>query len=480
MRVFFGALGTETNTFAPLPTGLASFRERDYHPAGSHPAKPTFLSAPLHILRDRSASDGFTLIEGMIAAAQPSGITTRFAYETLRDELLRDVKAALPLDLIVLGMHGAMVADGYDDCEGDTLERIRAIVGPDVVIGAELDLHAHLSPLMVVKADLLVLYKEYPHTDVHARAKELVDLCFAKLSGRIAPVAALVDCEMIVPIHTTREPGQSIVKRIQALEGKGGILSVSIAHGFATGDVPDMGTKVLVYSDGDAAKAQTLCRELADELIAMREQLRIPFLSIDDALDEALAFDDAPVVMADRPDNPGSGAAGDATFVLSRLLERGVVNAALGPMWDPMAVKMATDAGVGAKLMLRIGGKTSPYSGNPVDLMCEVKSLKAEMTMTGLSGGPTSLGNCALVSAQGIEIVLTSTRNQAINIDLFTQLGVELQSKKIVIVKSAQHFYASFSKIAKHVIYMGGKGAATPDWDTFTYHKVKKPRWPLK
>jgi microcystin degradation protein MlrC len=285
---------------------------------------------------------------------------------------------------------------------------------------------------------------------------------------------------MIVPIHTTREPGQSIVKRIQALEGKDGILSVSIAHGFATGDVPDMGTKVLVYSDGDAAKAQTLCRELADELIAMREQLRIPFRSIDEALDEALAFDGAPVVMADRPDNPGSGAAGDATFVLSRLLERGVVNAALGPMWDPMAVKMATDAGVGAKLMLRIGGKTSPYSGNPVDLMCEVKSLKAEMTMTGLSGGPTSLGNCALVSAKGIEIVLTSTRNQAINIDLFTQLGVELQSKKIVIVKSAQHFYASFSKIAKHVIYMGGKGAATPDWDTFTYHKVKKPRWPLK
>jgi microcystin degradation protein MlrC len=459
---------------------LNSFLERDYYRAGSHPAKPSFLSAPLHVLRERQAGQGFELIEGLIASAQPSGTTTRVAYETLRDELLDGLRSAMPVSMVVLGMHGAMVADGYDDCEGDILTRVREIVGPDVIVGAELDLHAHLSPTMVHKANLLVLYKEYPHTDTLARAHELVDLCLDMQAGKIQPVAALVDCQMIVPIHTTREPGKSIVQRLQALEGKDGILSVSIAHGFATGDVPDMGTKVLVYSDGDAAKAQALSRLLADELIAMREQLKIPFRSIDQALDEALAMPAGPIVLADRPDNPGSGAAGDSTFMLRRMLDRKIVDAALGPLWDPMAVKIAFDAGTGASLMMRLGGKTSILSGDPVDVLCQVLALKENMTMTGLSGGKTSLGNCALVRAEGIDIVLSSNRNQAMNIDLFTQLGCALDEKKIIVVKSAQHFYASFSTIAKAVIYVGGQGAATPDWDTFTYKKVQLPRWPLK
>ena len=182
---------------------MNSFLERDYYRAGSHPAKPSFLSAPLHVLRERQTALGFELIEGLIASAQPSGTTTRVAYETLRDELLDDLRAAMPVSMVVLGMHGAMVADGYDDCEGDILSRVREIVGPDVIVGAELDLHAHLSPTMVEKASILVLYKEYPHTDTLARAHELVDLCFAMQAGKIQPVAALVDCHMICLLYTS-------------------------------------------------------------------------------------------------------------------------------------------------------------------------------------------------------------------------------------------------------------------------------------
>ncbi|PHY06397.1 MAG: microcystin LR degradation protein MlrC-like protein [Alcaligenaceae bacterium] len=479
MRVFFAALGTETNTFSPLPTSLASFKDRDYYPAGTHPDKPTFLSGPLHVLRERCAELGWELAQGLIAAAQPSGITTRVAYETLRDELLSDLIKAMPVDMVILGMHGAMVAEGYDDCEGDILERVRACVGSGVVVGAELDLHAHLSAQMVKQADMLVLYKEYPHTDILARAAELIELCIEKYQNKIQPVAALVDCQMIVPIHTTREPGASLVKRLQSFEGKNGILSVSVAHGFATGDVPEMGTKVLVYSDAEPAAAQALARQLADELIALREALMVPYRSIDQALDEALVAPQGPVVLADRADNPGSGAPGDATFVLQRLLERQIQQAALGPLWDPVAARIAFDAGVGSTLKLRLGGKIGPLSGAPIDVLCTVKALKREMSMTSLSGGLTPLGDCALVQAQGIEIVLTSNRNQAMNIDLFTQLGCDLMQKKMVIVKSAQHFYASFSTIAKQVIYVGGQGVATPDWKTLTYTKIRRPKWPL-
>ncbi|MGV3494386.1 MAG: M81 family metallopeptidase [Ramlibacter sp.] len=479
MRVFSGGLATETNTFAPMPTGMASFKDRGYFAAGQHPDHMFFFAGPLWAARLRGKEHGWELAEGMVAGAQPSGTTTRATYEALRDELLQDLRNALPVDMVLLGLHGAMVAEGYDDCEGDLLARVRQIVGPKVVIGAELDPHNHLTAAMVENADVLVAFKEYPHTDVLERALELVDLCAAKVRGEIAPVAAVVDCNMIVTMHTSREPARGFVDRIQALEGKDGVLSISVAHGFAWGDVPDMGTKVLVYTDGDAAKARQLAARLADELISMREALTVRYPSIDDALDEALAFQGGPVVISDGADNPGGGAASDATFILQRLVERGIRDAAIGPFWDPVAARIAVEAGEGARLHLRIGGKVSPLSGQPLDLLCTVKAVRHEHMQTGLSNTPTAMGDCALVEHEGIAILLCSIRNQAMGTDLFTGIGCDLAAKKIIVVKSSQHFHASYSKVGKHVIYAGAPGAVTLDLRTLPYQKVRRPKWPL-
>jgi microcystin degradation protein MlrC len=479
MRIFTGALATETNTFSPLPTGLAAFTSREYLPAGTHPDHMTFYGGPLWVARERAQAFGWTVVEGLVASAQPGGTTTRAAYETLRDELLADLRAALPVDMVLLGLHGAMVADGYDDCEGDILQRVRAMVGPDVIVGAELDPHAHLTPLMVEQATVLVLFKEYPHIDVYERAGELVDLCHAAYLRKQQPVAALVDCDMVVPMHTTREPARGFVSRIKALEGRDGILSISVAQGFATGDVPEMGTKVLVYADGDAAAAQALARTLADALIGMREQLMVPYRSVDEALDEALTFDDGPIVLADRSDNPGSGAAGDSTYLLARMRERGIRNAALGPMWDPVAARIAFDAGVGAELDLRIGGKVGPLSGAPVDARCRVVATHANMMMTGNSNTQIALGDCALVDADGILIALVSLRTQAYHTDLFTQLGCDLAAQRIIVVKSAHHFYARYAPLARAVVYVAAPGSASPDWRSLPYRKIRLPKWPI-
>ena len=288
---------------------------------------------------------------------------------------------------------------------------------------------------------------------------------------------------MIVTMHTSRNPARAFVDRIMALEGKDGILSISISHGFAWGDVPEMGTKVLVYSDAKvaegAAKGATLARQLAHELIAMRQGLSVPYPGIDASLDEALAFDGGPVILADGADNPGGGAAADATFVLKRLIERGITHACLGPLWDPIAVRIAFDAGAGATLMMRIGGKISPLSGDPLDLRVTVKALHADMFMTGLANTPTAMGDCALLEAAGVQVMLCSTRNQAMGTDVYTQLGVDLGACKIIVVKSSQHFYASFSKVAKHVIYVGAPGAVTLDLKTLPHQKIRRPKWPI-
>jgi microcystin degradation protein MlrC len=290
----------------------------------------------------------------------------------------------------------------------------------------------------------------------------------------------VVDCEMITLVHTSRQPARGFVDRMQSLEGKDGILSVSLTHGFPWGDVPEMGTKVLVYADGDAAKAQKLARQLADEVIAMREQLTPVSPGIDAALDEALAFDGGPVVLADGADNPGGGAASDSTFILRRMVERGITNAAVGPLWDPIAARIAFEAGVGARLPLRIGGKVSPLSGDPLDLEVTVKALHEDLVQTGLADTPTSMGRSALVEANGIEILLCTLRNQAMGTDLFTRAGCDLASKKIVVVKSSQHFYASYSKIARHVIYADAPGSVARDLNTLPYRKLRRPLWPLK
>ena len=309
------------------------------------------------------------------------------------------------------------------------------------------------------------------------------DLCQAKAEGRVQPVASVADTGGLVVMHTSREPARGFVDRLMALEGRDGILSISISHGFPWGDVPDMGTKVLVYSDAQvdsgAARGAALARRLADELSALRHALDVPMPGIDEALDQALAADGGPVVLADGADNPGGGAPGDSTFILRRLLERGIVNACIGPLWDPVAARIAFDAGEGATLMLRIGGKIGPLSGDPLDLHVRVKALRRELFMTGLSNTPTAMGDSALVECNGIEILLCSLRNQAMGTDLFTNIGVDLGAKKIIVVKSSQHFHAAFSKVAKKVIYVAAPGAVTVDLKTLPYKKIRRPKWPI-
>ena len=480
MRVFTGSLSCETNTFSPIPTGLSAFHERVYYKAGQHPAYMLHCAGPLWALRQSARIRGWHVVEGLVASAMPGGITTRHAYESLRDELLEDLRLALPVDMVLLGLHGAMVADGYSDCEGDLLERIRHMVGPKTVIGAVLDPHCHMSGTMLENANVLICFKEYPHTDVLARSEELVELCAMAAQGRVKPVPCVADCRMIAILHTTREPIRGFVDHIRQLERQEGVLSISIVHGFPWGDVPDMGTKVLVYTDADQCLSNELASGLAASLSRVcREQLSIP-LDVDKSIEQALAVREGPVVLADSADNPGGGAPGDSTFILRQLINRHVPNSAVGPLWDPMAVKVAFEAGVGAHIVMRIGGKTSVTSGDPIDAECQVVALCREMVMTGLAGMQAPLGDSALVRIGGVEVVITSIRCQALNIDLFTQLGCDVRGKHIVVVKSSQHFHESFAQIASEILYVDSPGALSTSFHRLAYRHITRPKWPIQ
>ena len=306
-----------------MPTSLENYRESVFFRPGEHPADaPRMCTAPLFVGRARAETEGFELIEGSCFAASPAGTTNRADYETMRDEILGQLKAALPVDGLLLGLHGAMVAHGYDDVEGDIIERARAIVGPKCVIGVELDPHCHLTMKRVSDADIIVLYKEFPHTDVVERAEDVLDLVLATLRGKVKPVMSVYDCRQIQSYPTTLQPMRGLVDRIMAMEGKDGILSVSIAHCFPYGDVAEIGTRVLVIADGDKTKADALATTLGEELVSLRGKTAPPSFDVAAGVGEGVAFNDLPVVIADPADNAGGGAPSDNTDILRHLIEQ--------------------------------------------------------------------------------------------------------------------------------------------------------------
>ncbi|MBL7660621.1 M81 family metallopeptidase, partial [Escherichia coli] len=83
-------------------------------------------------------------------------------------------------------------------------------------------------------------FLEFPHTDFYERGEHVVDLALRTLRGEIKPVISTFDCRMIGVFPTSREPMRSFVDRIQALQGKNNILSISLIHGFMAGDVPEL------------------------------------------------------------------------------------------------------------------------------------------------------------------------------------------------------------------------------------------------
>ncbi|GCA50600.1 hypothetical protein KGO5_03047 [Sinorhizobium sp. KGO-5] len=479
LRIFTAALATETNTFSPICIDRRAFEASLYAPPGKHPETPTLCTAPITVGRRVTAQKGWKLIEGTAAWADPAGLVNRQTYEDLRDEILGQLRAALPVDAVVLGLHGAMVADGCEDTEGDLLQRVREIVGPDVLVCAELDPHSHLTARRAAAADFFVFFKEFPHTDFVERAEDLWRIAIDKLEGRVEPVMSIFDCRMIDVFPTSREPMRSFVdKLIQIERDDADVLSLSVVHGFMAGDVAEMGTKMLVVTNGKAEKGEALARELGLELFSRRGTYRMPEIDERQAVAQALAAPAGPVVIADMWDNPGGGTAGDATVVLEELIAQDATDTAIGTIWDPMAVQICMAAGEGAEIPLRFGAKSAPGTGRPIDGIVKVVKLvrNAEMRF-GESFAP--FGDAVHIRVHGIDIILNTTRAQSFDPSLFSVMGIDPTSKKILVIKSTNHFFASFSRIASEILYCSAGTPYPNDPARTPYRRARRDIWPM-
>ncbi|THD81688.1 MAG: M81 family peptidase [Phenylobacterium sp.] len=470
MRVFAAGLQNETNTFAPWPAGARAFEEGGVRRGAAALAGQGPDHKTAQLWSELCRRDGHDFTPGLFAWAQPSGPVVQSVYEGFRDEILADLRSQGPFDIVLLFLHGAMVSTGCDDCEADLVRHVRAVVGDQAVIGVELDPHCHLTQPLVDTADAVILMKHYPHDDYLERAVELYGLCLGKARGELRPTSALFDCRMVGFYPTTQEPMASLVERFCEVEGEAGVLSVSFAHGFPWGDTPDTGSRVLVITDGDPARAAQLAEAIGRGVYAARDALLPRFPSIEAALDEALATPGL-VVVADTADNAGGGAPGDNTALLKAMLDRGVAAAALGAIWDPIAAIACADAGVGARLKLRIGGKAGLSSAQPLDIEATVRAVSERHDQAGLGNSRTKMGLSVWIEVDGVDVVVNSIRTQVFSPDAFTGLGIDLEGKRLVAVKSSQHFHAGFAPIAAKIIRAATPGAIQMDFAGLPYVK---------
>ncbi|WP_317055298.1 M81 family metallopeptidase [Roseovarius rhodophyticola] len=477
MRLFMATLSTETNTFSPVPTAMSGFEAYYLRHGTATQEPPNLMTEALHEWRYRGEALGWEVVESLAAIAEPAGITTAKCYEALCAEILSDLEAAGGADIILLQLHGAMVAEGFDDCEGDITNRIRAMC-PKAVIGISLDLHCHLTDAMMQACDLIICFKEYPHDDAAARAAELFDLARRTFIGELKPVMRCQPCQMINMYLTKTGAMRTFVDRMSKLEEELGLLSISLAHGFPFADVADVGAKVLVVTNGDPDLARCTARLLSKEFFTIRDEVSCHTVSLDEALDQATAHPQGPVVIADMGDNSGGGAPGDATFVLRALQERELENIASGIYWDPMVVRTCEDAGEGATLRLRLGGKTSSASGAPIDITATVMRIRSGLGQH-LGKGREPLGTMVWLRCSGdLDIVVNDLRTQVYHPEAFEQMGIDLSAKSIVTVKSLFHFYAPFEKIASKIIQAGTPGGTSPDFQNIAYTKLESKFWP--
>ncbi|MEE4660509.1 MAG: M81 family metallopeptidase [Halieaceae bacterium] len=466
MRAYVGGLIHETNAFSPIPTTLASYG------AGVIGYRDLLSAA-----RDA----GFEVTEGLSLRAAPSAPTQRADYEALRQKLVADIRKQAPFDAVLLSLHGAQVAEGYPDCEGDLLGALREALGEDVCIAVLLDLHASVSQRMLALADLVVSIKEYPHTDYPVSAQQLAGLARRMVAGEIAPVTAFVPLPVYTLWHTPEQPCRAIVDEALAYEARGDVLHISLVHGFPWSDVEDAGAAVIVVTDADEQQAVALARAFARKLWAIRAADLEHYRTIEQCMARVAEHSPGTLVIADAADNPGAGCGGDSTWLLQALLDAGVQDAAFAMLVDADAVAAACQAGVGAEVRISLGGYSSALAGAPVVATATVVAIAEPARIDAMPGYPPVQVDCLVrLSVQGVDVVVCAYREQVFGPGVFTEVGIDPGAMRVLVVKSAQHFYNAFAPLAADVLYVDAPCSRSIDFSSLPFRSRRAPVWPLE
>ena len=481
MNVFVAGFHHETNTFAPSVADWAAFECGAGYPSYARGEamlqKMRGTSTSLGGFAQAAAERGWSLQPSVWAGAMPSNRVTAPAFARICDEIVADLQRG-GFDAIYLDLHGAGVAVGADDAEGELLARIRAVVGPGMPIVASLDLHANVTERMLKLTNAMTAFRTYPHVDMRetgARAAQML----ARRVGTSTRHMFAERVPFLLPLNaqcTLMQPAASVIALIDRLEAEHDV-ELNFAMGFSAADFAECGPVLFGYG-ADAARVREAVQCLHTEVVSRRAEWSQDLLSPAAAVERAIALAataDAPVVIADTQDNPGAGGDSNTTGLLRALIAakagaRLNGRVALGLLFDPASAQAACTAGVGATLDLVLGRAVPTWSGALTEpaVQAQAKVLAVSNGVVPLFGPMTAgataqLGPCACVEVEGIRVLLSSAKAQMLDLDLYRFLGVEPTRMKLLVNKSSVHFRAAFAPIASTILVAKAPGPMAAD-----------------
>ncbi len=488
MRIGIGQLWQETNTFNPLPTTREDFEQFGV------------LRGPELVERmaDTNELGGFIQalrawpeapeIVGLVRLpAWPGGPATPETFAWLRDEILEALRRQGPVDAVLLALHGALVAEGTPDVEGEVLAAVRAVLGPGRPLVATLDLHANITPRMVAAADALVIYHTAPHLDIVETGRRGAAVLRRILLGGARPVPAFRKLPLVVPAEraNTEDPASishGLKRQLQELEAQPRVLSAGLATVQPWLDIPELGTAVLVVTDGDAALAGSACDRLAAEIWQRRREYLPELVGVEEAVRQA--HDTAAeglVVLSDSADATTSGAPGDSTWVLRELLRYDWPRPALVTLVSPEVVAEARRRGVGGALTTSAGGIRDHRFSQPLTVTAQVAALfEARFVMSGhlARNLAIDMGPAAVLRCGNVHIVTTTRSGPHFAPELFHAAGFDPFAAGVLVAKSPCGFRAAYQAKARRIILVRAPGCAPSDFWNYPYQRIPRPLWP--
>jgi len=486
MRLLIAMMKHETNTFSPVPTDLARFRDWALIEGDAVPAVFAGTNHPLAAYLDLAREAGAEIATPIAAEAMPSGPVHADAYEFLTGRIL-DALSGGGFDGVLLDLHGAMVAEGEPDGEGSLLARMRAIA-PDLPIAVTCDLHANVSARMVDNCTVLVGYKTYPHVDMYDAGAQAGRILLRALAGEAAPVMTWGQTPLLAQtlcMGTADEPMGSLQEATREAE-RAGALAATLFGGFPLADIPDAGVSAVVVADGDRALAE----HARDRLLNAAWEAREGFVYRGEPLAKAVArakeMTEGPVILLDHADNVGSGGTQDCMSVIAEVLKQGLENVAVAAVWDPQAVAAMAEAGVGAEITLDLGGKTDMpaigLKGTPLRVAGRVRTLSdGRWIVRGpmYTGVEVDTGPSGVLEVGGMRVIVISKHHEPWDMGIMTSLGIDPRHCRYLLLKSRIHYRAGFAPLAKATITCDGTGVTTSDNALLDFKNVRRPIFPL-
>jgi microcystin degradation protein MlrC len=487
MRIAIGQLWQETNTFNPLATTRA-----DFEAFGVLRGEDL-----LRQMADTNELGGFiqslrcwpeqpTTVPLVRLPAWPSGRATAETFDWLCGELLGALEQALPIDGVLLALHGALAAENHPDVEGEILTTVRSFVGPSIPIVATLDLHANVTPEMVSPADALVLYHTAPHVDVFETGQRAAALLRRILIEGAKPVTAFVNVPCVLPAeraNTEAATGVSVdlKRKLQALEAQKDVLSAGLATVQPWLDIPRLGSAVVVTTDNRPQLAAELCSQIASELWRRRAEYLPELLTVEGAVAQAHANSHGLVVLSDAADATTSGAPGDSVWLLSELLRYAWPRPVLVTAVAPEIVEQAEQVGVGQAWSGQIGGLRDMRFGIRLPLTATVQNIfDARFTLNGHLGKNLAIdmGRTAVLRVGQIRIVVTSKSGPHFAPELFQAAGFDPFAAAVIVAKSPAGFRAAYGSRAAAIYSVRAPGCAPSDFWKYEYRQIDRPLWP--